>query len=198
VSDEPQEQGRPRGLLAIAAAIVIAVVVLAVDWLASTGRDALDPPATRSAAPGAAGNASRTISLHGLVAVREPDLHIVRALGADGQLAANEALMLRARLSQPSFLALIAQRSGSAAEPIWPAAQELHAAGEFELDEGDHALLLERAIVGSGAQLALVACAAPPDAEMLRTRTPLLGEGAVHVFPGCAVAALAVSPAPSK
>ncbi len=198
MSDEPQEEGRPRGLLAIAAAVVIAVVVLAVDWMASSGRDALDPPAMLPSASSAGRSASRTVSLHGLVAVREPDLHIVRALGADGQLAASEALMLRARLSVASYLALVAQRPGGAAEPIWPAAQELHAAGEFELDEGGHALLLDRAIVGAGAQLALLACSVPPGSDTLRTREPLLGEGAARVFPGCAVAALSLSPAAPK
>jgi len=125
---------------------------------------------------------------------REPEAHILRALGSDGQLRAGESLMLRARLSRPAFLSLLAQRAGAAAEPIWPAVLALHEEGEFELDEGDRPLLIEPSLVRAGVALALVACPQAPDPGSLRTRLALAdGAQAGRAFPECTVVVLPLS-----
>ncbi len=144
-----------------------------------------NPPA------GTPGTGPLRAELRGLLVAREPEVHILRALGSDGQLRAGESLMLRARLSRPAFLSLLAQRAGAAAEPIWPAVSALHDAGEFELDEGDRPLLIEPSQVRGGAALALVACPQAPDAGSLRTRLALADPGqAGRAFPRCTVAVL--------
>lgn len=193
--DEPSDPRAPparsRAPTAVAVAILVALTVFAVDWLASKGLEAFDkapePPAKI---------VPRIVSIKGLIAQREPELHIVRGLGADGKLAPGESLMLRAHLSAPGQLALLAQRAGGAAEPIWPSLQETRPAGDLELDEGGSALLLEPSLFPGGARLVLLGCDTAPAAQQLRTRAPLTSAAAAEAaFPGCAAALLEVSPA---
>ena len=126
------------------------------------------------------------VSLNGLAQVRDPTPRISRALPANGALTEGEHLILRARISSPAFLFLLAQRPGSASEPLWPPTAELHPAGEFEIDEGDNPFALDPKLFGTGAQLALVACPEPLTAQEQRTRVALSSVEAVkQVFPSC-------------
>jgi hypothetical protein len=178
----------PRRLRLVALGVGAALLLLvgAALLLAPPGRDL-------PAAPGPEGGPAR-VDLHGLVVARDPAPHILRALGPEGWLVAGESLMLRARLSQPAFLALLAQRPGGAAEPIWPPVDGLHPAGEFELDEGDLPLILEPSSFGAGTALGLVACPSLLAAAARRTRAKLADPaGLARAFPGCAVAVLQVS-----
>jgi hypothetical protein len=135
-----------------------------------------------------------TVLLNGLVQVRDPAPRISRALPADGSLTEGEFLILRARISSPAFLYLVAQKPGSASEPLWPPTAELHPAGEFELDEGDNPFAIDPRVFGAGSELLFLGCPEPLSAQEQRTRVALGRlESVKQLFPSCNAAVLHVA-----
>lgn|GEM_PF-6942255 len=140
-----------------------------------------------------------TVTLRGLVQVRDPTPRISRALPADGSLTEGQFLILRARISSPAFLYLLAQRPGSASEPLWPPTAELHPSGEFELDEGDTPFAIDPHVFGVGAELIFLACPEPLTAQEQRARVAMRRVEAVRqLFPSCNGAVLHASFRESK
>jgi hypothetical protein len=140
-----------------------------------------------------------TVIVNGLVQVRDPTPRISRALPADGSLTEGEFLILRARISSPAFLYLLAQRPGSASEPLWPPTAELHSSGEFELDEGDNPFAIDPHVFGAGAGLIFLACPEPLTSQEQRARVALSSAEAVKkLFPSCNGAVLHVAFRESK